>query len=289
MPNFTWEDLGLDGYLLEEAFRIIAALEGGPQGPALPLTVGGTSGNDMLNPLPGDNTMFGGPGDDRLDGGAGNDSILGGTGNDTLSGNDGNDNLNGNDGADPINGTGNQLANTIFGNATANVLHGKGGDDSLLGGDGADELFGDDGNDTLDGGGGADTLKGGLGDDRLTGGAGGDILWGGDGNDVLDYDAIGDSKPGARDGIRGFTGVGVAGGDVIDLSDIDAVAGGDDDAFAFIGTAGFSAAGQLRVRALNQNTVVEADVDGDAVADLVILVNDGAATPGAWTAADFIL
>ena len=55
-----------------------------------------------------------------------------------------------------------------------------------------------------------------------------DHLFGGLGTDVFDFDSVADSAPGSRDIIRGgvgiaaFEGAGVAGGDLIDLSGIDA-------------------------------------------------------------------
>jgi hypothetical protein len=76
-------------------------------------------------------------------------------------------------------------------------------------------------------------------------------------------------------------------GDSIDLSRIDAITGGTDDPFHFVGAAAFShSAGELR--AFQQSPghwQVEGDVDGDGNADLVIAV----ATDHALSAADFVL
>ncbi len=81
-------------------------------------------------------------------------------------------------------------------------------------------------------------------------------------------------------------------GDKIDLSLIDAnvLNGPGDDGFIFIGSAAFvsGVAGQLR--AVNNAGIwtVEGDVNGDGVADLVILVTlPDAITP--LTGADFML
>lgn len=85
---------------------------------------------------------------------------------------------------------------------------------------------------SLFGKGGADVLDGAAGDDFLDGGAGADVLVGGAGADIFSFGA-GDSRPGAPDRLQpmgdpvssgpgAFDGAGVAGGDVIDLSRIDA-------------------------------------------------------------------
>ena len=105
-------------------------------------------------------------------------------------------------------------------------------------------LFGDEQGNRLAGGEGADYLEGLGGNDVLIGGAGGATCWSaGPGGDVFDFDAVGDSAPGSRDVIRAgigaiaFEGAGVAGGDLIDLSGIDAnAAAGGNQAFVFGGT-----------------------------------------------------
>jgi len=118
-------------------------------------------------------------------------------------------------------------------------------------------------------GAGHDMLIGGSGDDRLYGGAGGDSLIGGGGNDVFGYVSAAHSTAAVIDGIIDFTL-----GDRIDLAAIDAVAGGEDDAFAFIGAAAFTgAAGELRAALQSGNQWrVEADLDGDGTADFALLV-----------------
>lgn len=133
--------------------------------------------------------------------------------------------------------------------------------------DGAFNVYGGAGGDTIVGGAGADTIYGNGGADSLTGGAG---------NDTFAYLFASHSTAAARDTIADFML-----GDRIDLTRIDADttnAAGTNDAFAFIGSAAFTAAGQLR--ATDQgggNWLLEGDVDGDGVADLAILVhvNDG--------------
>ncbi len=173
-------------------------------------------------------------------------------------------------GSAAIDGTGNALANTIIGNGAANLIAGGGGAD------------------TVSGRAGDDRIEGGEGNDRLVGGAGTDVLLGGTGNDRFDFNALADSGPGVlADRILDF----VRGQDKIDLSGIDAVAGTTtNEAFRFVGEAHFSGvAGELcfeRVDGISDRTLVQADVDGDRVADLEILLDNGLIP---LTAADFVL
>jgi hypothetical protein len=84
-----------------------------------------------------------------------------------------------------------------------------------------------------------------------------------------------------RAGILDFT----AGSDRIDLSAIDAVLGGGDSAFNFVGSAGLQNAGDLSVEASGGNTIISADVDDDHAADLLIVLSGNVML----TAADFLL
>ncbi|MBG1265919.1 calcium-binding protein [Nostoc sp. WHI] len=119
------------------------------------------------------------------------------------------------------------------------IIGGVGGNDLLAGRDGTDSLYGNGGNDTLYGYGGNDKLIGDVGTDELTGGAG---------NDIFQYFSVSDSKPGlSRDIIKDFVGNGNLPGDRIDISNIDAnTTIGGDQAFTYIGTRAFTAAGQIR-------------------------------------------
>ncbi len=161
-------------------------------------------------------------------------------------------------------------------------MTGGSGNDNINGGAGADNLTGNVGDDTLNGGSGADTLSG-L--------AGTDLLIGGTGLDVFRYVAVGDSVLGAgRDVISGFDDVGAVLGDKISFTAIDAnavVAGNQN--FAFISTAAFSAAGQIRVIESGGNTIIQGNVDANLVADFEILVQDGAPLAANWVAGDFFL
>jgi Ca2+-binding RTX toxin-like protein len=210
------------------------------------------------------------------------DRVIGAAGNDTLYGGPLGDDAGEDDGADEMQGgTGND------------TIYGAGGDDTLSGQAGNDTVYGESGLDRLVGGGGNDTLYGGEDNDILVGRAGADKLGGEGGDDVYDYDAPADSRPGARDVIYDFEGVGPAGGDVIDLSTIDAVAGNGNDTFAFIGTAAFTEPGQVRVRPLasgSLDTLVQANITGGAGAEMEIVVKDGdIVEPTQWSAEDFVL
>ncbi|MGH6613139.1 calcium-binding protein [Sphingomonas sp.] len=122
-------------------------------------------------------------------------------------------------------------------------------------------LFGRDGNDTLIAGSASDTLTGGTGADTLTGGGGSDEF-------VFAAGDIGGTTWATTDLITDFSH---AAGDRIRLSDIDAVAGGFDNAFSFIGTGSFTGvAGQLRYEIAGGVTTVYGDTNGDGIADMAI-------------------
>lgn len=139
------------------------------------------------------------------------------------------------------------------------------GDDNYAGG--AGKLFGD-----VSGGDGDDLLVLGKTDDHIAGGAGADTLTGGAGSDVFVYTAVSDSAGGKADLIVDLDVHG--GGDLIDLSAIDAdsVAGGDQ---AFHLVAALSGeAGELAVvhDVKHGLTLVLGDADGDGKADLRIVL-----------------
>ena len=251
----------------------------------------GGSAGDWMSGAGGADTFFGNGGSDSLIGNAGNDSLDGGGGIDSMTGGLGNDTYvvgavadistelagEGTDtirssitlslsateranienltliGTAAINATGSAVNNTLTGNAAGNVLTGLGGVDRLIGS------------------GGADTLDGGLGGDKFI------------------YNAVGDSATGAADTIVAFDGLGAAAGDQIDLSKIDAntiIAA--DQAFSFIGTGAFTGtAGELHVVASGVDSLVQGDINGDAIADFEILVKNAAAAN--WAVGDFAL
>jgi Ca2+-binding RTX toxin-like protein len=171
----------------------------------------------------------------------------------------------------PKNQTGTAYADTLFGSRLNDTLRGAGGNDVLLGGMGHDSLYGGGGGDRLSGGTGNDKLFGQAGNDRLIGGAGADDLNGGAGSDILTggpgYDAFvfshySHSRPNAaRDRITDFQ----PDTDFIDLAAIDArldLAG--NQAFTWIGGAGFSGPGQLRYGYSGSDTIISGSVDGPA-------------------------
>jgi Ca2+-binding RTX toxin-like protein len=171
-----------------------------------------------------------------------------------------------------------------------NILNGFGGDDTLTGGNLADALTGGDGNDSLDGGGGTDLLIGGAGNDVLNGGAGrdiltadggGDNLTGGDDGDIFAFVFVKDSQPGMSNGLPNFDTISDfqenstfgANADVIDLRLIDANSGQiGNQAFAFGGNSPTVIANGVTFFHDNGNTIVQADVNGDATADLMIVL-----------------
>jgi Ca2+-binding RTX toxin-like protein len=262
----------------------------------------GNAGNDDLKGAAGSDHLTGGAGNDTLDGGGGADKMLGGAGNDTFFVDSAGDRVEehageGEDtiitsvswtlspnvenltftGAAAVTGRGSEAANTIRGGSGSDALHGMGGNDSLVGGSGNDHLYGGNGNDSHEGGSGTDILKGGAGSDVLNGGAGMDRLYGGDGADIFEFTSPGDSAPGQgrRDSIQDFA----RGVDRIDLRDVDAsTKAAGNQAFTFIGKSAFAgAAGQLRWTEGKGYLVVQADVNGDRVADFEIQI--AGATP----------
>lgn len=130
-------------------------------------------------------------------------------------------------------------------------------------------MSGLDGHDDLYGETGADTLLGGDGDDLLVGGSGTDTSTGGAGADTFRLSSQYESGTGASaDRITDFT----PGSDVIDLGFVDADSGtGGNQSFAFIGNAAFSnTAGELRWFDDGTDTWVQADTNGDGLADFEI-------------------
>ena len=133
----------------------------GPVDPNIPTDtaddVVGTTGDDVIDGLGGDDEILGGLGDDILNGGDGNDSLVGGKGDDKVNGGAGKDEIDG----------------------------GK-GDDVIRGGDGNDVLDGGDGNDDVGGGKGKDNITANDGEkDEVNCGSGTDTV-NADGKDKVD-------------------------------------------------------------------------------------------------------
>jgi Ca2+-binding RTX toxin-like protein len=156
---------------------------------------------------------------------------------------------------------------------------------TVLSGAGNDILAGGAKDDYFSGGAGNDQLYGLGGNDTLLGGAGADRLGGGNGNDIFRFDNASDSAVGAADTILDFHT-----GDKIDLSGIDAVLGADgNQAFTFIGSSAFTAAGQVRATldAATHKWTISGDIDGDQIADFEIILTRTDTNPIVVT--DFIL
>ncbi|MFI0847512.1 hypothetical protein [Mesorhizobium sp. IMUNJ 23232] len=150
----------------------------------------------------------------------------------------------------PIDLTGNNFDQTVFGNAGANTLRGLGGRDFLIGFAGNDKLIGGDGD---------DDLKGDLGFDKMAGGAG---------KDVFTFLTLADSGIGAAkaDQITDF-----ATGDRINVSAIDAIAGGGHDVFK-LDAGGAFVAGEIHQTVSGESLVLDFNVDGDAAAEMSIVL-----------------
>lgn len=255
----------------------------------------GTAGADGIQGLGGNDRLFGEAGDDILLGGAGDDFIVDDGGlfapfsNDRLEGGEGNDFLydlgginvvaggNGNDtihveagSRNIVEGNAGNDAITVIESPGARVWGGNGNDIIIIrgtdgaiidGGAGKDEIQGSDGEDVISGGGGADELtgdKGAFGDgiahaDRFVLTSAADSGLGRNSDLIIDFD------PGV---------------DVLDLSAIDAdTATPGDDAFEFIGSAAFTAAGQLRLAPsvfANQFELL-GNINGDLGADFRVV------------------
>jgi Ca2+-binding RTX toxin-like protein len=221
-------------------------------------TTQGTARDDILRGYSLNETFNGAGGDDLIFAGGGRDTVNGGAGLDVLRGEGGDDLLRGQGGDDVIyGGDGNDVA---FGGAGANTILGGNGNDRLFGEAGDDRLFGNAGNDLLDGGRGRDFLSGDAGQDRF------------------DFNSILDSRPGDQHDTVVFSR---PQHDKIDLRDIDAnTHARGNQAFHFIGTAGFSGAeGELRFA----GHLLQGDVNGDGRADLEVRII------GAVLAGDVIL
>ena len=258
------------------------------------LTIDTGTGHDFASGGKGNDTINGGVGDDDLYGGGGRDLLFGGQGDDYLSlDSDGRGRMDGGGGRDTgvfygsvdldrgvaLNGLGERqtVANiedlqlflyragsSASGSAGANVidagystaavtLNGRGGQDELTGGSGDDRL---------DGGDDSDVLTGGNGSDRLTGGSGADRF-------VMSVPSGIDQPPPIRDTITDFS---QAEHDVLDLAFVDAIPDeGGIDAFRFLSKAAFDGeAGVLRYGFEGGTTIIQADFDGDRVADFEI-------------------
>ncbi|MRX52030.1 DUF4082 domain-containing protein [Paracoccus sp. S-4012] len=174
----------------------------------------------------------------------------------------------------------------------APTIEGTTGGDTLRGTDGEDVILGGAGNDWIFGSGGADVLRGQDGNDALRGGQGSDVLIGGKGSDVFLFRSIAESNAAnpdvirAGDGAIAFEGAGVAGGDVIDLSRLDADPSQSGvQAFIF----GSKDKGGLWLTDVDGRTLVSGNVNDDSAAEFQLWIEDGNLAASAYVASDFIL
>lgn len=167
------------------------------------------------------------------------------------------------------------------GNDTINGDSGGQGRDTIGGGAGDDRIYGGAQADIVTGGVGNDAVYGGLGNDTITGGVGRDWLAGGIGRDVFDFNSIGDSGKSLNakfiDNIAFFEMVSDVTSDAfrdrIDLSTIDAQAATiGNQAFSYIGSAAFTAEGQVRFAQTGADTLIEINTAGTGDAEMRIYV-----------------
>ena len=190
--------------------------------------------------------------------------------------------------------TGTSANDAIHGMAGDDVIYGLGGNDNLIGGAGNDTLLGGDLGDVLQGQAGADALRGQAGNDILFGGLGADNLYCGTGADTFRFLSHAESNNtngvdviAGADGAIAFEGVGVTGGDVLDLRGIDAnLTLACDQAFVWSAS---RAAGTIALSEVNGNTVINGHVNNDGVADFTLVIADGAITANQYSGDEFLL
>jgi serralysin len=220
--------------------------------------VTGSAFDDFLTGDSLNNLLIGGAGNDTLDGGPGADTMIGGPGNNTYYVDNVGDVVKSRGGGtDTVLTT---LNNYTLPNKVTILTFIGSGDFTGTGNAAANVITGGAGNDILDGGGGNDTLIAGAGADTLTGGSGADQF-------VFGPSLV----AGFPDVITDFNS---AQGDKINLSLIDAIAGGGHDDFAFVGNNPLTGAGQLDyVVNPSGGVIVQGDVDGGG-ADFSIKVTN---------------
>lgn len=246
-------------------------------------TLLGQGGNDSLRDGGGNDALFAGEGNDSILGMEGDDLLVGGAGNDTFT-------INPQAGADTIRGgSGTDLLDmrALFDQQTVLIVNlttgvarfdadntsSVSGIENVTGSFYADVITGDALANRLDGHYGNDTLIGGAGNDTLTGHEGADVITGGSGADHFVFSVLSWSNGSAVDTINGFS----LAEDVIDLSGLDAVPGGANDAFTFIGTAAFAGTGpqvRIAVDEILQKTTVEVRLDGAVTNSMTIALDN---------------
>jgi serralysin len=157
------------------------------------------------------------------------------------------------------------LIENAVGGAGSDVIVGNFGSNGLSGNGGGDRLVGLAGNDALWGGTGKDVLVGGWGRDAMTGGPS---------SDIFDFNHVEESgrTSSTRDVIHDFR----RRTDDIDLRGIDSNTNAKgNNKFAFVGFGAFSdTPGELRLKDVGRNLIVQADVNGDGRSDFELLVKN---------------
>jgi Ca2+-binding RTX toxin-like protein len=285
-------------------------------GSAVANRLDGRNGSDVLVGNDGDDLLIGGAASDVLDGGFGRDVLDGGTEIDTAvftslnidpgvqffqnleagtAGLVGSlpidtlisiENLFSTNFRDVV--TGSSIANHIVAMNGDDTVDGRNGNDTLVGGAGGDTLFGGNGHDFIVGDSGNDALRGGANNDVIEGGHGLDVLTGDGGADrfVFRFSSLSGPDSGIALGSRDLIFDFQRGSDKIDLSPIDATASsGGNNAFTFIGSAQFSAEGQVRVVTEGSKTIVQLNTLGSSNIDMAIELTG----IHALSASDFLL
>ena len=207
-------------------------------------------------------------------GSAFNDFLYGDTGANILRGGAGGDVLYGAGNSDTIDYSDNTIGITVD-LSTNSALGGLAQGDTLVS---VENVVATPYNDSLVGDSASNTLYGWYGLEQLTGNGSNDIfVW----RSIFDSGVV----AGQRDVVTDFYRVH---GDVLDVSGIDADgnAANGNQAFQFIGTANFTAAGQLRFFFEGANTVFEINTTGTSGAEMAVLLSNGNT---ALLATDFML
>jgi len=234
------------------------------------------TGNDLDNAIignEGDNVLNGGGGVDTLKGLGGADILDGGTSADIMFGGEGYDIYIVDDAGDVVTehaGEGFDMVQT-----SVSYALNAGSEVEVLYADqtttAAINLVGNEFDNFLTGNDGVNILAGGLGLDTLRGKGGGDVfLW----------SSVAESNPSQPDVVTDFNR---AEGDVLHFTTMDAddtVAG--DQNFTFIGTAAFTAPGQINWFTNGTDTFIQLNTNADLAADSVIQVSGVQTVDASW-------
>ncbi len=171
LENFTLNLSGAINATIGTASATASIIDNESAAPIAPITIAGTSGNDILQ-----GTQFADAltGNDTFNGGDGNDSMVGGAGNDTYIIENAGDTYteSGGGGSDQV--ISYLASHTLGANVEKLLLSGSA--TTGIGNNLANTITGNSKNNTIDGGSGNDILNGATGSDNITGGAGADFF-----------------------------------------------------------------------------------------------------------------